>query len=472
MLKIKSVALICFDKVSVILGGGPILDGVEFVIRPGETWAIAGHSGSGKSMLARAMTGAIFHHGEIRYEGYDSVPSIAYVPQEHQFRNRQNTNDLYYQQRFNATESDDSMVVSEVIGSDSWSALLQLEGLMNRPLLQLSNGENKRLQLAAKLQSDPQIVILDNPYLGLDAAGRGILDAVLVELVSRKVEVVLIHPADALPGWITHVAVLEHGRLVYAGPKSGLPEFSRTGMLSTLPSASDLNLYPTNANFEFAVKMKNVHVGYGTRPILDGINWEVRKGECWNLSGPNGAGKSTLLSLITGDNPQAYSNEIYLFDRRRGSGESIWDIKKQIGFVSPELHLYFNQSSTCEEVIGSGYFDTIGLFRVLSDSQQDVVSKWIQTLHLDTCRYKPLHQMSRGEQRLALLARALVKSPPLLILDEPTQGLDHDQILLLKHVVKMACNHFGTTLIYVSHYTDDIPTCVTRYLKLLEGKVV
>src|SRR5688572_13384763 len=116
--------------------------------------------------------------------------------------------------------------------------------------------------------------------------------------------------------------------------------------------------------------MKKVSVQYGDKIILDEVNWKVMKGERWLLSGPNGAGKSTLLSLITADNPKAYANSIFLFGKKRGSGESIWDIKKKIGFISPELHLFFDQGTSCFDVIASGLFDTIGLFRQLSAAQQ------------------------------------------------------------------------------------------------------
>ncbi|MET0298203.1 MAG: ATP-binding cassette domain-containing protein, partial [Flavitalea sp.] len=200
--------------------------------------------------------------------------------------------------------------------------------------------------------------------------------------------------------------------------------------------------------------------------------WEVLRGERWSLSGPNGAGKSSLLSLVTGDNPQAYANDIVLFDRKRGSGESIWDIKKNIGFVSPELHLYFDQGSTCYEVIASGLFDTIGLFRVLSDPQKDLVDKWMDILHLRSCRNKPLCLMSRGEQRLSLLGRALIKMPAMLVLDEPCQGLDEHQTGSFASLIDVICAEFGTTLIYISHFVQEIPSCVTKFIRLENGRQV
>src|SRR5688572_9298445 len=159
--------------------------------------------------------------------------------------------------------------------------------------------------------------------------------------------------------------------------------------------------------------MKKVSVQYGDKIILDEVNWKVMKGERWLLSGPNGAGKSTLLSLITADNPKAYANSIFLFGKKRGSGESIWDIKKKIGYVSPELHLYFESSITVFDVIASGLFDTIGLFRMINDEQSQIIKGWIKLLHLEEVTNKLLFNLSLGKQRLVLLARALVKNPPL-----------------------------------------------------------
>ena len=223
-------------------------------------------------------------------------------------------------------------------------------------------------------------------------------------------------------------------------------------------------------DFRIAVKMVKVNIKYGEKQILHDIDWEVKKGEGWNLSGPNGAGKSTLLSLITADNPQAYANEIYLFDKRRGSGESIWDIKRKIGFVSPELHLYFDYSATCFEVIASGLFDTIGLFHNLSIQQNNDVLFWIGLFQLEKLQSKRLSQISISEQRKTLLARAFIKTPPLLVLDEPCQGLDDDQTDYFKILVDQICKTFGTTLIWVSHYQNQIPDCVEHFLPLANGK--
>jgi molybdate transport system ATP-binding protein len=224
--------------------------------------------------------------------------------------------------------------------------------------------------------------------------------------------------------------------------------------------------FPPRPDFEVAIGMKAVNIQYGQTTIIQRLDWQVRKGEAWALSGPNGAGKSTLLSLVTADNPQAYAQNLVLFDRKRGSGESIWDIKRRIGYVSPELHLYFKEGGDVFSVVASGLFDTLGLFKKLSDRQAEQVDGCLEVLGLSQIRDRNFQQISSGEQRMVLLARALVKNPPLLILDEPCQGLDVRQIQLIKELINFLINRGETTLVYVSHYASDIPSSVQKELAL------
>ncbi|HEY4151558.1 MAG TPA: ATP-binding cassette domain-containing protein [Chitinophagaceae bacterium] len=477
--------LAVLQQVSVRLGGVTILDTISLVFQKGEQWAVVGASGSGKTTLAHAMAGKVFFRGTIDYSfpiSDGAGQQVVVVEQQHKFKNRSNTSDFYYQQRFNAADADNSLTVAEeladytsdTVARDYWLNLLHMVPLVNKPLLQLSNGENKRLQLVKALLEDPALLVLDQPFTGLDVEGRKTLHGIINTLAAGGRHLLLVTSAAELPGCITHVAILEKGRLAWAGKKEDAQQHLPPVAAFPLPDPALLRQLPapTFNDFNYAVKLVNTTVRYGDKIILDALDWEVKKGERWNLSGPNGAGKSTLLSLITADNPQAYANEIYLFDRRRGSGESIWDIKQKTGFVSPELHIYFEQGITCFEVVASGLFDTIGLFRRLSEEQETAVMDWMRLLQMDTMREKSFHQISTGQQRMLLLARALIKNPPLLILDEPYQGLDDEQSHYFKELVNSICEVFPSTLIYVSHYQKDIPSCVTKFLRLEEGKRV
>jgi molybdate transport system ATP-binding protein len=467
---------LALEGVTLQIGGSLLLDNLDWTIAPGENWALTGPSGSGKTALAHTLLGRHFHTGQIT-----TTHSIAIVEQQHRFRNRPGTTELYYQQRFNASDAEQTITVSQEIADAGWPDpdpalidLLHIRPLMQKPLIQLSNGENKRVQLAIALLDTPDLLVLDNPFLGLDVEGRATLNDIINKLPDKGIQLLLITNPHELPGAITHVAQLDKGKWVYHGERAGFdpgdqPQHTKldTDILRNLRKTA-AGIAGTD-DFTFALRMIDTTIRYGEHTILQNINWTVRKGERWNVSGPNGAGKSTLLSLITADNPQAYANEIWLFDKRRGTGETIWDIKKKIGFVSPELHLYFDTGATAASVIASGFFDTIGLFRTLNQEQDAAVENWLQLLALQPFRNRRLAQLSTGQQRMVLLARALIKNPPLLILDEPCQGLDEQQTTQLREIVTTLCETFGTTLIYVSHYQQELPACIDHWLKLHKG---
>jgi molybdate transport system ATP-binding protein len=477
-----SAALAQLTDVSVTFNNIDILKNIHLTIQPGEQWAIVGKSGSGKTTLAQALTGRVFHSGTVTFHlpDHNHTDRIMLIEQQHHFKNRSNTSDFYYQQRYNASDSEDTVTVQEVLQpmmeaapGKNWVEQLHLTHVLDEPLIQLSNGENKRLQLAKALFLDPAVLVMDNPFVGLDVEGRQTLHRIIDTIVASGIAIILITPPQELPECITHVAVLENGRLVKAGKKEDA-QIAKTGEAPALPAEVIKKLQSSgdNNHFATAVKMVNVTIQYGEKLILNNINWEVKKGECWSISGPNGAGKSTLLSLVTADNPQAYANELYLFDKRRGSGESIWDIKRRIGFVSPELHLYFDRGTSCFDVIASGLFDTIGLFKILSTQQKEQVKWWIELLQLQAVQQRPLFQLSLGQQRMVLLARALVKNPPLLILDEPCQGLDEEQTGYFKQLIDELCRTFNTTLLYVSHYSKDLPGCINHSAVIKNGSLV
>jgi molybdate transport system ATP-binding protein len=218
--------------------------------------------------------------------------------------------------------------------------------------------------------------------------------------------------------------------------------------------------------------MENVTIKYGDKLILDQVNWQLKRGERWMLLGHNGAGKSTLLSLINGDNPQAFANKIILFDQRKGSGESIWEIKKKIGYVSPELFQYFPSGNTCMQVIESGFDDTLGLFRASGQRHAEICMRWMKLLEIEEYAGTMFRNVPVSVQRIVMLARAMVKNPVLLILDEPCLGLDFAQQEQFKKLIDEICSMSNMSLIYVSHYQHERPSCVEHTLKLEQGRVV
>lgn len=469
---------------TVQLSGRPVLQELSFSITEGQRLAVIGASGSGKTTLIKALTGQCFSCGEIVFQN-ERRPKIAVISQQHQFKNLSNLNSFYYQQRFNSNDAEDAPTVTEVLSEfttdktllEQTLSLLQISHIADTRLIQLSNGEHKRFQLAEAVLQNAEWLLLDSPYTGLDIAARTMLNTLLDTLAARGIQYILVTADSDMPASVTHVAVLGQGKLsnmISRAAYVAQPTVTKyndaviDGFIASCKTIPPAYTYP---DFSVAIRMVNTNVVYHNRTILNNINWEVKKGECWSVSGHNGSGKSTLLSLVNGDNPQAFANEIYLFDRRKGSGESIWDIKQKIGYVSPELHHYFDSSATAFEVVASGLFDTIGLFRQLSQQQRSIVEQWIAVLDLNNISQQYFRQLSNGQQRLVLLARALVKNPPMLILDEPCQGLDSETTARFITLVNTICVEMQKTLVYVSHYSAEIPSCVTHSLELEQGRI-
>jgi len=476
---------------------------LNFSVSKGQHWAIIGESGSGKSALLQTIAGNLnASGGTVRYHFFDEFIQehteqrgyithhklIALVEPRHHFRNLSNTTEFYYQQRYNSSDSEDALTVTEylatikpVVGANTyWTpekiiSVLKLEDLKNKQLIKLSNGEGKRLRIAAALMKNPVLLLLDSPLTGLDAETRNEFNAIISQIAVSGITIIMATAPYELPDVITNVAVLKDGDINWQGRKD---QFKT--QIAALPQATGINkaeikaLLTLNATerFQQIVAMKNVTIKYGENVVLDNVSWDVNPGDKWALLGHNGAGKSTLLSLVNGDNPQAYANDIILFDRKRGSGESIWDIKKKTGFISPELHQYFPTDSSCLQVIESGYYDTLGLFRPSNPKRAETALRWMKALEIDKYTRVLLKNIPASAQRLCLLARALIKNPPLLIFDEPCQGMDEHQINHFKNLVDTICSLSNVTLIYVTHYQHEIPNSVDKVLKLEKGKVV
>jgi len=464
---------ISVSNLSLQLQGQPLLGNISFSLPTNGHLAIIGASGSGKTTLAKAIAGKIFHQGSITFA--HKKPHIVFVEQHYHFKNTCNTSDFYYQQRYNSFESNTTITVAEELKKvcadeaniNNLLTRLQLQHRKNSPLLHLSSGEHKRFQLVNAFVQEADIFVIDSPFVGLDVASRQQLHAIINEKAAAGKTIIVVADAYQLPACITHVAFLQNGGLAVFEEKQQF--LAKTIHTLQLPDVLQHEMPVTQAavNFNVAIKMDNVQVAYQQKIIINNINWQVNNGERWLLKGANGAGKSTLLSLVTGDHPQAYANKIVLFDKKRGSGETIWDIKRKIGYVSPELQWYFDTNLTCYNTVASGFFDTVGLYKKLDENQHETVQQWLAYLQLQQVQQKPLSALSTSQQRMALLARALVKNPPLLILDEPCQGLDETQVKQFVALADTLCTRLNKTLIYVSHYTNEIPACITHVLELL-----
>ena len=329
----------------------------------------------------------------------------------------------------------------------------------------------RKFQLAKMLLSNPRILIMDNPFIGLDEETRHQLEDLLRSLSSEgRLQIILVvTKRNDIPDFITHVWEMDGEQFVQKTPRGEY--LSRTSHEASLEQEKkDAIIALPHKNNEYNTEkvavMDNVSIGYGKRTILDKVNWTVLNGEHWALSGKNGAGKSTLLSLVCADNPQSYACDITLFDRKRGSGESIWEIKKHIGYVSPEMHRAYNKDIECIKIVASGLNDSVGLYVKPSEKDFDACRFWMKIFGVDHLEHRTFLKISSGEQRLVLLARAFVKDPELLILDEPLHGLDEKNGKKVKDIIDTFCQRKNKTLIMVSHYKEEYPECISKEITL------
>jgi len=458
-----------------------VLSGLNWQIFQGENWLLGGKSGSGKTSLAKIIAGLEKSSGhiQINFNSSSQLPKrVLFVSSWYQFTNLEGDRNFYYQQRYNKQQKNDTLTVyaellhyakEEDLVFDDVEQYLELFGFSNcrnTQLIELSSGENKKLQLIKAFWLKPQLLIIDQPYTGLDAMSRKHLNQEFNNLTSQGVQLILITNDDELPSCINRFAEIENCQLKFVHSKEEITK-EESRIKKTLPNF--LQQAP-NISADSMVSMKDINVKYGDKQVLHDITWEVKAGEKWLLQGPNGSGKSTLLSLINGDHPQAYTSELYLFGKKRGSGESIWEIKEHLGIISPELHWYFDSTAKVWQSIASGFYDSVGLFRDLTHNMQRKVDEILEFFDLKEYKHYLLHTLPLGKQRLALLARTIIKNPELLILDEPCQGLDAVQTQHFNDVVDELCT-YGKTLIYVGHFETQLPACIENRIILENGRV-
>ncbi len=467
---------------------------VCFELCEDEHIAIIGPNGGGKSMLVDIITGR--HPLLAGSPEYDFSPSMKQMASENikyiTFKDSYGDYDgtYYLQQRWNQHDIDESTPTAGDLLEEAFCLsgekteerrelqrhlyeLFHVGHLLDKYIISLSSGELRKFQIVRTLFSDPRVLIMDSPFIGLEADTRELLKNLLHDLSKEKhlqIITVLSRPED-IPPFITHVVEVKN---MTVGPKREICEYThkREELPSKILGQSeerailDLPYKDNEYEADEVIRMTDVSIRYGNRTILDNISWVVRNGERWSLSGQNGAGKSTLLSLVCADNPQSYACDISLFGNKRGSGESIWDIKKHIGYVSPEMHRAYRHDLPAIRIVASGLKDSVGLYVRPDEKEYEICKWWMKVFGISDLADKPFLKLSSGEQRLVLLARAFVKDPELIILDEPFHGLDNKNRLLATEIIEAFCRRKNKTMVIVSHYAEELPKCVDHNLTL------
>ncbi|WP_273805105.1 molybdate ABC transporter ATP-binding protein ModF [Providencia rettgeri] len=455
------------------------LDIQQLNINKGESWAFIGSNGSGKSSLARVLSNELKPLSGVVKNTFNSPVRLSFEQLQKIINEewQRNNTDL-----LSDDEEDTGYTAAEIIQLNhkdneyclELATRFGIRDLLSRRFKYLSTGETRKVLLCQTLMGNPDLLILDEPFDGLDVYSRSNLSELLYSLSEKGLTIVLVlNRFDELPDYIENMGVVADCKLTMSGDRESVLANTLISQLQhsekikqlAIPETED----PTNDekldDTTPRIILNNGVISYNDKPILHGLTWHVNPGEHWQIIGENGAGKSTLLSLITGDHPQGYSNDLTLFGRRRGSGETIWDIKRHIGYVSNSIHQEYRVATSVLNVIISGFHDSIGLYQTPSDRQIQLAYEWLALLGFPTqTAQQPFHSLSWGQQRLVLIARALVKHPAMLILDEPLQGLDGLNRLLVLRFIDVMLKQGNTQLLFVTHHQEDAPACITHRL--------
>lgn len=469
--------------VSVSLKGMPVLQGTSWTLRKGECWLVTGDNGSGKTTLLKAVAGRLPICSGTLVTHFDrplsQAAAMVSFDREQSMISRENQGDLA--RHFSGSHSEGTCVSEYLEGRSPASStdkqqaarmFPRIKELWSNSLRSLSTGELRMVMTAGALATNPDLLILDEPFEGLDPDSRAQMADLIRKVVARGVTVLLAtHLLTDLPEVVTHQIHLKQLRVeaittVSPAGRSGT-ERHGADLKQSGPAAGGPGVpFPAEQETETVILMRRVTVSYGSRPAIHNLSWTVNLGENWHIRGPNGSGKSTLVSLIYADNPQTYANDISLFGIRRGSGESIWDVKKQIGFVSNSLQMGYQINLSVFRVVLSGFFDSTGLYRTPDTRQKDAALQILDLFQIRDWRQKQFTSLSTGQQRLVLIARALVKKPKILVLDEVCYGLDRTNRQRILTALDALGNDTGRTLIYITHQEDEIPRCMTHRLDL------
>lgn len=477
--------MILLDNAIVKLGKHYSLGPLSLALSRGQHAVITGANGSGKSALVAALN----QEGELVSGSREISARVVCVGVAQQQA-------IIEQERKKDSADILDVIpqpssVMDILGQDkpglsddertellALARLLNADKLLEREFLALSTGETRKVLLIKAILSKPDVLVLDEPYDGLDTATSAALRDELERLSQHMTLIMVVNRLSEMPDFTSRLLYLQGGTIGWQSQGDTLSDNDKAHLHQLLHmSFTDMALPARDSDHAAPewdqhdkplVVLNNGHVQYGDNVVFDGLNWTISPGQHWQIVGPNGSGKTCLLSMITGDNGHCYTNDLHVFGYKRGSGESIWDIKQHLGFISNSLHLQYRVNCSLLQVVLSGFYDSIGLYQQPTTQQKQLAREWLGILALENHADTPFQQLSFGDQRLALIARAMVKHPPLLILDEPCNGLDDVNRMKVLALVEKLAAEGNTTLLYVNHHREDVIKGVERVLDMAD----
>ncbi|MBI9105208.1 MAG: ATP-binding cassette domain-containing protein [Spirochaetales bacterium] len=445
-----------------------IINDLSHRIDRGSFSGIYGMNGSGKSLLSEIMAGRIEpDSGRIIKKAGGCRVSVVSSSEERRLLEEERRND---DTDFMQGKIDPGRSVRQFIRAGIWTSEIDFDDLasefemtnvLDRGLRFLSTGEFRKCLLLRAILEAPDLLILDDPFAGLDLVMRKELRK-LIGRIEGAIEAVLIISGrmSDFDGLTSDIRILGDGATIEG--RAGKMEV-RTAVPDEVSTEPETEPCPAME----LVRLEGVCLSYYDLKVLTDINWKIVSGEHWQIRGRNGSGKSSLLSLVNGDNPKAYGQKIDLFGRRRGTGETVWDIKKRIGTVSGTLQQNHRISQSVLSVAVSGFFDSIGLYEKPNLHQLETAEHWCLQFGLKDCLKTSFSDLSEGFKRKVLTVRAVIKKPDLLILDEPCQGLDDYNAAVVLETVELLLEKKHSTLLYVSHDPEHNMKSITNIMDLV-----
>jgi molybdate transport system ATP-binding protein len=499
-----NLPLISLQHCSLILDDHAILDDVSFELRAGERWALIGSNGSGKTMLLKMIRGdmwptpmgrekRIYRFGKAAHEPAGSKQLIAYVGSERQDKYVRYDWDLTVRQVVTTGLFDEDIPLTEASASqrakvDGMMERFGVWGLRARKFLTLSYGQRRLTLIARAFVSGAQVLLLDEVFNGLDIKAKDKLRIALERPRETRAWIITSHRPQELPSNVTNVARIENGRVLghedgkLEGGAAALSLAKRRGKAKALRHNSG-SVRPElveegsrvlrqaqgerkgrkKASPNWLVKISNVDLYRNYRPVVRTLEWTIEPGQNWAVVGANGSGKSTVLSLIYGDLHPALGGTIQRRGMSRGTHIAAW--KHRVGWISPELQADHYAAASIEEIVVSGRYSSVGLNDAITIADRRVATRWLKYFGIEQLRDRGPRQVSYGQMRLALFARAMVNDPQLLLLDEPCTGLDGDvRAHVLELLQRIAVQ--GTQLVMAVHDRSDIVPAIKHVLRI------